>query len=236
MGAAQRTRLDQKLLAKIADKAGKPEKYVREQISKRASRLGISSEAAQVLWAKDLDIGTLQALRKLDPHIQEQVRSSLPSLMQHKARKSGTEKAKGAKRSRKASSLSLAIDYLIADSELKSRCGDLLRRTQYQDRVLREATTVLEDRIRSLSGIKESLNPEPLVNRVLNADPKKAVLVVSSDGGEQAGFHSICRGIMLAFRNPSHHGLDDKVSQEDALKFCAFIDTLLDVLAKSTTQ
>jgi hypothetical protein len=37
---------------------------------------------------------------------------------------------------------------------------------------------------------------------------------------------------MLAFRNPTHHYLSDSFKREDALKFTAFIDSLLKILHK----
>jgi len=37
---------------------------------------------------------------------------------------------------------------------------------------------------------------------------------------------------MLAFRNPTHHYLSDSFEREDALKFTAFIDSLLKILHK----
>ena len=127
-----------------------------------------------------------------------------------------------------------AADYLIKDTELLSRCKDLLRRKKHQDRVLREATTVLEDRIRSLAGITDTLRPEELVNTVLNPDPNRAILVFGKTPSEQQGFHSVCRGIVLAFRHKVHHTLDDDIVREDSLKFLAFIDLLLGLL--STTK
>ena len=67
--------LDQKLIKKIADHNGDTVEYTREQISKRARRLSVRSEAALVLWAKDLGFGTAVYERSLSPDIREEIRS-----------------------------------------------------------------------------------------------------------------------------------------------------------------
>lgn len=235
MADSRRTRLDKKLICKITGKIGKSQQYVREQISRKASRLSVTSEAAQILWAKELGIGTATVLRKLKPHMQEQVQKALPSVFatQYHRRSKNSTKSKSAGR---PSPIGMAIDYLLSDGELKSRCKDLLKKPRHFDRVLREATTVLENRIKSLAGIRTRMRPEALVNKVLNPDPHNAILLINNDPSKQAGFHSICRGIVLAFRHPVHHQLDDKVTREDALKFCAFVDVLLDILTKAQKQ
>lgn len=69
-------RLDQKLLEKLGQKLNKPLKYVREQVSKRAGRSAITSEAALILMAREVDIGTASYFRKQPPHVQDQVRAA----------------------------------------------------------------------------------------------------------------------------------------------------------------
>lgn len=66
-------RLDQTLLRKVADRLGKDPQYIREQVSRRASREGVASPAALVMWARDLGIGVASAVNKLPPHVQQQL-------------------------------------------------------------------------------------------------------------------------------------------------------------------
>lgn len=229
---AHSSTLNQVLLSKMARRTRKPVKYIREQVSKRAARLSVTSQAAQVIWAKELGIGTTIVLRRLPPHVQEQVRSSVGA--QAPAKVSGTG-ISGSKKKRAAfpDPLGSAIDHLLTDRELQSRCKDLLQRPRHFDRAVREATTVLENRLKLLAGITSRINPEALVNTTLNPDLAKAELIVSSEPSEQAGVHSICKGIMLTFRHKTHHQLDDRVTREDALRICSFIDVLLAILRKA---
>lgn len=227
-----RARLDQALLSKIAEKTAKSKQYVREQISRRASKLAIASEAAQILLAKELGIGTARAQNRLDPHQQEQVRASLPTAFNSPAAARQSKEAGSRTATRSVDPIRLAVDFLIEDEELKSRCGDLLKAKRHYDRALRETTVVFDDRLKKLTGITK-MSPENLVGKALHPDPDKAVIVVSKERSEQKGFHAICNGLMLAFRNPAHHKLDDKFSQRDALRLCAFVDVLLAVLQKA---
>ena len=224
--------LDQGLLDKLVKKIGKKKQYVREQISKRASRTGLDSKVVQVLWAKELGIGTTRFQQQLEPHLQEQVRQGLPTIFNAPKAKSKNEDV--ARRATKSiNPIRLAIEFLIEDEELKSRCARILAGRRHHDTAVREATTVLDHRLKELGGIKKRMNAEALVGKVLNPDPNKSVLVVSEEGGEQRGFHALCQGLMLAFRNPAHHGLDDDIDQRDALRLCAFVDALLGILDKA---
>lgn len=230
---ASKTQLDQPLLERIADKRGKTKLYIRQQICKQAARLSISSEASQILMAKRLGIGHAQALRKLEPHIQLQVRDHLPLLMPEPSKQGGSRTSKATTRSRTKDPISAAIDYLISDEELKSRCTRLLKSRKHHDTVFREATTVLENRIKSKARITGRIDPAPLVDTALNPNLSRAILIFSDEASEQQGFHHLCKGIVLAFRHEAHHNLDDDVSQVDALRFCSFIDILLVMLDRT---
>lgn len=118
----------------------------------------------------------------------------------------------------------------IQDTELKERCADLLSAPGNFDRVINQATQVLEDRIRRKSGGEVGRSGVELINDVLRGDLAKTVLKVSEDQGEQQGITDICRGIMSAFRNPTHHQITDKFSREDALKLCVFVDSMLKII------
>lgn len=225
-----KARLNRTLLEKLVKRTGKSEQYLREQISKRASRLGVPSEVAQILWAMELGMGTASALRTLPPHMQEQVQAALPSAFA-RARREPARHDRRRRQARRDDPIRLAIQYLLTDDELRERCADLIRARRHFDRAFREATTVLEDRVRQLSGVK-GLTAVPLMGKVLN--PKSPMLVVSQEPHEREGFFHVCRGLMLAFRDRYHHQLSDKLTREDALRFCGFVDSLLTLLNGAT--
>lgn len=121
----------------------------------------------------------------------------------------------------------------IRDEELKSRCSDLLSAPGNFDRVINQATQVLETRLKKLAQDKEGLTGTALVNTYVKADPIKSVVELSSDKGEQEGYANLLRGMMGAFRNPSHHKFLEHIDREHALQICAFIDNLLLVLGQA---
>ncbi len=123
---------------------------------------------------------------------------------------------------------------VINDNELRSRCADLLAAPGNYDRVIREATVVVEDRIRrkvphevlaQLLPNAADQTAENLVNRLFS--PGKPVLVFSSDKVKQAALHRILLGTISYLRNPSHHQLDQSTEWSWAWSSVGFIDRLL---------
>ena len=225
------TRLDQELVKKIAAEKKTTVKYVRKQVGRRAARKGIVSEAELINWARELGIGTGRALNALPAHLQSQARSG-PAGGAGKGKHAAPATDDDAKGSAPDPVLA-AIPVLLTDGVLRARCADLLRRPKNFDRAVAQATTVLEARVRTRSGIKGTTGV-PLVTRAINPDPDKAVLVVSTNKDEQEGFFNLCKGVMLWFRNPTHHHLDTELTREEALRICAFVDLLLPTVEAAT--
>lgn len=232
--------LDAALVAKLAKKLGKPEKSVGVTVSKTAHKLGVSSEAALILLAKQNGIGTAVYQRKLEPAKQAEVRDALPTMFAPGNRKevAAPKPKAGATRQgplNKKASLKLAIEYLIQDPVLLSRCQDLLLAASNFDRAINQATQVLEDRIRTKAQPSKNLTGENLVGYAFNEELSKTVLqVASGDADDQRGFTQLLRGIVPAFRNKTHHHIADTFSREDAMRVCGFIDVLLRVVDNST--
>ena len=228
-GQRKMAKLNPDVLDKMVRASRKPKQYIREQISRRAGRLAVSSLAAQLLWARELGIGITHALNRAGSSVRDEIRTGATAatiVSGHASQHKGSSPQR-----RKNPKLSAAtINFLLEDTELKDRCRDLLLAKKHYDRVLREATTVLDDRLKKVSGIS-NMNPSPLVGKVLSPDPSRAVVVVSAEKDEQEGFFYICRGVMQTFRNKTHHNLTNAFTQADALKFCGFIDTILALIA-----
>jgi len=232
--------LDEKLLKKIAKKLNKANvASINVIVSKRAGKLGISSEAALVLLAKEHEIGTSTYQRSLDDTTRGEIRDALPAMATSVSVKSvdrtKTVRTVGSSGISKKAALKLMIEYLLQDDELRVRCSDLLMARSKFDRPINQATLVLEDRIRTKAKPTTKMVGETLVNHAFRDDLAKTILEVpGGNSDEQRGFVQILRGLFPTFRNPTHHHVVDIFTQEDAIRVCAFIDVLLKVIDGST--
>ncbi|MFC1893820.1 TIGR02391 family protein [Chloroflexota bacterium] len=129
----------------------------------------------------------------------------------------------------------------INDPELEQRCLDLLQAPGKFDRVVREATLILEDRLRNTISLERLtvLIPESakqtgehLVNILLS--PKTPVMSISTNQQERAAFHRIMLGVFSYLRNPFHHQIDDAIDWSWSWSIVGFIDHLLHELQNCT--
>ena len=123
---------------------------------------------------------------------------------------------------------------VIRDDQLRERCADLLSAPGSYDRVVREATTVLEDRISSRPPFEVLAKLIPhtadqtgdnLVNRLFS--PDHPILSISDDRTKRIAFHRILLGVVSYLRNPYHHGLDAETAWSWAWSSVGLIDKLL---------
>jgi uncharacterized protein (TIGR02391 family) len=229
--------LDHKIMTKLAKKLGKPSTAdIYRLVYARASRQGISSEAALIQLAREHGIGTATYQGKLDPTKQAEARTNLPFLLGSGIHRGGAStKPQGKKNALSAKAMYKAtIASLIQDDELRERCADLLVAKKHFDRAINQATLVLEDRIRHKAQPLKDLVGESLVGSSFNEELAKTVLQVSSgNSDDQRGFTQILRGIVPTFRNKTHHHVTASFSREDAMRVCGFIDVLLRIVDSS---
>ncbi len=126
----------------------------------------------------------------------------------------------------------------IVDPQLRDRCLDLLEafdegdQSHRFDTVITEATRVLEDRVRRLTGADASLSGVNLMTHAFGGENPR--LVVSEDASEQEAAHLMYRGASGFIRNPFHHRLIEDVSRERVLQILGLVDYLI-FIAQSAT-
>lgn len=122
----------------------------------------------------------------------------------------------------------------IENQELQKRCLDILSSKDAYDRVINQATLVLENAIKEKANLQNSgLFDLALVSKAINPQEDKTILLFSEEKSIQEAYSFLYKGVIGAFRNPTHHGINYKCTREDALKCCAFIDFLLKELEHS---
>lgn len=128
----------------------------------------------------------------------------------------------------------------IKDETLRRRCLDLLNAPGSFDRVINQATQVLEERLRSklpfgelCELIPEAKNQigETLAHRLLA--PPNPPIIVSDKPEERSAFHKMVVGIISYLRNPSHHSLNEDTEWALAWSVVGIVDSFLSELDNS---
>jgi uncharacterized protein (TIGR02391 family) len=109
----------------------------------------------------------------------------------------------------------------------------LLAADEHHDRVIREACVILENRVRKTIGAGKSVVGTSLMERAFG---KNGPLRLSDEDQEQIGAMQVYRGVMAFFRNDAGHNIIDTYSQEDALRFVVFVDLLLAMVGRASTE
>ena len=118
----------------------------------------------------------------------------------------------------------------ITDEALRKRIEPLFRLPSLPlDTIVREASVVLEHRLRAVVGANSSLTGVNLVEAVLNKE--KGALIFSSHPAEQDGVRMLYRGAMQFIRNPPMHKLME-YSEDTARLLIRLIDSLLQLLSE----
>lgn len=117
-------------------------------------------------------------------------------------------------------------EWFFMSQPLGERCGPILDGDGPFDVAVNQATQVLEHSLRRRANFAGRETGANLVSALVNNDPKKALVAISSDASEQEGFANLCRGIMQFYRNPTHHDIRF-ISREEALAVGLLIDQLL---------
>lgn len=122
----------------------------------------------------------------------------------------------------------------IEDSDIKSRCGDILLGEGPFDRAINQATQILEDRIKEKACLNNTnLIGIPLISKAIHPKIEETILKFSDKPEIQEGYSFLFKGIISNYRNPTHHSLSFECSREYALKICAYIDELLRIVYNS---
>ncbi len=221
-------KLDQALLRKMAKKLGRDDDAVRQGVSHRATRLGVSPLAAQLVWADKIDIAIGGSLGRAPADVRQEVRQHLPrggeaAPGRHAGRRTTVPRVQ-----KKGDGARAAVNLLLRDPDLKKRCGNTLKGPPPYDPAVNQATLVLENRLRKITNTPKGKAPDLAAIAFKSSGP---VIRLSDDADEQDGYQYLARGLFAVYRNGTHHRLAE-MSREEAIGICAFIDAFLDEIAK----
>ena len=124
----------------------------------------------------------------------------------------------------------------LLDHELRTRCLDLFNtfqesgQSERNDTVVSEASRILENRLRTVTGSSDGSNAKQLVTSAFNGD--KPRLRVSNVRAEQEAVQLLFLGTFGFIRNQVQYKLLGNVPAERVLQVLGWVDYLLGVIAQ----
>jgi hypothetical protein len=126
------------------------------------------------------------------------------------------------------SKIRAGLDSRVTDRELYTRTKKIIE-TGQMDAALREASVILEERLRNMHPESKSLYGHKLIEKTLH--PESGYIKLSENLSEREGIYLLTSGLFKWFRNPViHHSMD--ISPEEALETLKFFNLMLRILKK----
>ena len=115
----------------------------------------------------------------------------------------------------------------LRDDVLRARCEAMVINTGSPDTLIREAATVLEDRLRK--SVEGPVDRRNLPAKVLH--PKSGTKKLFAEYARQEDFFHLVRGVLGFYGTPAHHGLQEDITPQTATIVVALIDEILETLS-----
>lgn len=116
----------------------------------------------------------------------------------------------------------------LHDKSLRARCQAMVINTGAADTLVREAVTVLEDRLRAF--VDAPVDRRNLPAKVLH--PESGGMSIFSERARQEDFFYLVRGVLGFYGTPVHHGLQEDLPPETARRVVSLIDEILGMLSE----
>lgn len=127
----------------------------------------------------------------------------------------------------------LKLEEVVKDTNLLSRCSDAFNDGRYEEAIF-SAYKLVEETVRYKAGLSDADIGVNLMSKALNPNTGKLTIPSCKLPAEQDGVHSLFRGSIAFFKNPSSHRTVNYEDRLTGIKIIAFAELLLNII--STAQ
>lgn len=239
-GRHKNSLINERLIEKISQKIKKPEKYIREQVSKKANVYGVQSPAAIIIWARSLGLSTTRVMNSLPPHFQEQVHSGIRFSPLRARKEEGLNTSDEIDNLRIKSLRDNLSGFKIKDYDIHIEIKDVTQRRfnsgQYADAV-ESAYKLVIKRVKAIVLRKtgEKLDGAKAMGKAFDFDSQPPLvkfnnLISDEEKDEQRGIAFLFKGITFIRNRKAHEDviLNDPYKALEYLAIASVLMRLLD--------
>lgn len=120
---------------------------------------------------------------------------------------------------------------LLLDNKLQDMVRKISKNGKSNDRSINDASTELEDRIRTVASLPTSDFGQRLIDKAFRSGD--GIIVLSEDANEQDAYWKLFDGFLGAFKNSTSHRRIEDISAERATQIIQFADYLISLLQEA---
>jgi uncharacterized protein (TIGR02391 family) len=126
----------------------------------------------------------------------------------------------------------LRLEEVLKNPDLVDVCLSTFNEGDFETAIFK-AYRFVEEKVREKAQLGAEDIGVTLMNKAFNPKSGKLVVPICAVTAEQEGVHSLFRGAISFFKNPSSHRTVDYNDRQVAIQIIAFAELLLDILSKT---